>query len=161
MLFKCNEQNEPESLILVDYQLCREICPTLELSYFIYSGSGASSVLRQSILDELLETYYTTFMEVCKAMNCDPLPGFSLNALRYRFYRMTPVGAALSTLLTPIMLLNSDDAKDFEKDVDTANSGDVGDMIKGLTDIVFTEGDKAFKTRMIDMTKEFYDIGVL
>jgi len=159
LLFKYNEKtNEPESVIVVDYQMCRETCPTMDLAYFIYSGSGASTRLRQSIVDDLLQTYYDTFMEVCNALNCEPLPGFSFGALKYRLHRMTLFGATMCVILAPIMLLKSEDAKDLDKDED---SGDIGDMIKGVTDLVYSEGGEIFKQRMSEFTTELYEMGVL
>jgi len=159
LLFKCNPKTgEPERVIIVDFQMCRETCPAMDLAYFIYSGSGASSKLRQSIEAELLQTYFDTFMEVCNALNCEPLPGFSLGALKYRFYRMKVFGAALATILAPIMLLKSEDAKDLDKDT---KSTDLGDMFKEVTDMVHNAGGKVFKLRMSDLATELYEIGVL
>src|ERR1700733_11197820 len=91
MLFKYDQETKkPTSIILVDLQMPTECCVTNDLQYVMYSSTSAS--LKKDHLNGLLQLYHDKFNGVCKLLKTETLPGFDIEALKYRFHLAKPFG---------------------------------------------------------------------
>ncbi|ODM94100.1 hypothetical protein Ocin01_12583 [Orchesella cincta] len=70
LLFRYNDRGKPAAVTLVDYQLAREACPTLDLVLFLYTSIRAS--IRIPDLDEILRVYHDAFVRNCEALQVNP-----------------------------------------------------------------------------------------
>jgi len=155
MLFKHNEvTKKAERIMLVDFQLTRDACPTADLVYLIYTSTTLE--YRKAHLDKVLKLYHDRFNEVCSLMDVESLPGFNLQTLKTRFHRSKLMGYMMALIGLPIMLTQKGDEINMEE-ID--QSVDMEEMLSQAFGNK-NEGQE-YKTRIIDVAQELYDDGVI
>ena len=165
MLFRYDpETGKPLKTMLVDLQLFREACPTLDLVYFIYTGTTPE--FRKEYLNQLLELYADSFLHYCKVLEVKTLPGFSCAELKRRFHLGKIFGLIISIMLLPIMLSEPEDAPDLDTlkrkryslgvETDLEN---MGEMMKAINQSA--SRNTCLADRFVGLAREFYVDGVL
>ncbi|CAL8069689.1 unnamed protein product [Orchesella dallaii] len=155
MLFKHNgATKKAERIMLVDFQLTREACPTADLVYLIYTSTSLE--YRKAHLDEVLQLYHDRFNEICSLMEVDTLPDFNMTSLKRRFHRSKLMGYLMAIIGLPIMLIEKGDEINLEE-VD--QSMEMEEM--------FTQAfghknqSQTYRKRIIEVAQELYDDGVI
>jgi thiamine kinase-like enzyme len=88
LLFRYDEvTRKAVELLLIDLQVMQEACPTMDLTYLIYTST--TTEFRQKHLEDMLKLYYNSFKSYCDKLGVGYLPGFSLEALKRRFHTST------------------------------------------------------------------------
>ncbi|ODM99564.1 hypothetical protein Ocin01_07131 [Orchesella cincta] len=130
MLFLYNDEEpkKPVKVTLVDWQITREGCPTVELAYFLFSSVRAP--LRIANLDDLLKFYHDAFLRYCEALQVKPLKDFTFETLKRRFRRAEYFGVLMALPLLCFVLK----PKDQEVDLDKVESDDIGDVYAAVID---------------------------
>ncbi|CAL8110269.1 unnamed protein product [Orchesella dallaii] len=155
MLFLYNDEGpkKPVSVTLVDWQLNREACPTIDLAYFLFSSVRTS--LRIPNLDKLLGIYHDAFVRYCDALQVKPLPGFSFETLKRRYRRAQHYGLLVSLPILSIVLKPPKDSIDM----DTVKSEEVselfGSVMKG------NDENALLKHEISATVLDMYETGVI
>jgi len=155
LLFRYNKSgNKPEEIVLIDLQMVREACPTMDMVYVLYSSTD--SEFRKKHLDEMLELYHDEFLRNCSLLDVEPLPGFSVEELKRRFHVSKILGYCLAIMVLPIMLKDAADVMDLEK---MKEGSGLDDMFNTLAENAGS--NKAYSRRITEMARELYEEGVL
>uniref|UniRef100_A0A1B0G5F5 CHK kinase-like domain-containing protein n=1 Tax=Glossina morsitans morsitans TaxID=37546 RepID=A0A1B0G5F5_GLOMM len=106
-----NETQEPDDVMLVDYQLCYYGSPAVDLNYFLY-GSVNENV-RKVHLKYIVSEYHHILKETLKKLNYD---GFipSLKDITIDMIRNSLQGVIAATCLTPIIFMENDGYENLE-----------------------------------------------
>jgi hypothetical protein len=147
--------------MLVDLQLFREACPTIDLSYFFYTSTTHD--FRRKHLEQLLDYYASSFLQCCKVLGVKPLPGFSPSELKRRFHLSKPFGLMSGIMLLPLMLQKPEDAQDLDKAPVTADGREeekFGELMKSVA-ISKTDENRGLQDRYVGLASELYEDGIL
>ncbi|XP_013138372.1 PREDICTED: uncharacterized protein LOC106103224 [Papilio polytes] len=97
---------------IIDFQLSRYSSPVLDLSYFIYNST--SQELRVKYYDELLRSYYEVLSSQIKNMGSDPDRIYSRETFLNEVKRYSFFGLVASFEMTPLIVLEPEEAFDLE-----------------------------------------------
>ncbi|ODM94101.1 hypothetical protein Ocin01_12582 [Orchesella cincta] len=154
MLFLYNDEKKPVAVTLIDWQVIREACPTVDLAYFLYLSVRSS--VRIPNLNELLSVYHDAFVRYCEVLQVSVLPGFSMETLARRFRR-----AQIYALLVPLPLLSivlkpkENAAKNTEK-VDSNEGANIFNSV-----MVGFDQNELLKDEVSSTILNLYEIGVI
>ncbi|ODM91728.1 hypothetical protein Ocin01_14956 [Orchesella cincta] len=155
MLFQHNKvTKKAERIMLVDFQLTRDACPTADLVYLVYTSTTLE--YRKAHLDEALQLYHDRFNEVCSLMGVETLPDFNMTSLKRRFHRSKLMGYMMATIGLPIMLIQKGEEINLEDFDQNVNIEEMMTQAFGNKN----EGQE-YKKRIIDVAQELYDDGVI
>lgn len=141
-------------MTLVDLQLMREKCPTLDLAYFLYCST--TSEFRKAHLNDVLAIYYHEFLTNCSKMKVEPIPDFTLNELKRRFHESKVCGYACAALILSITLKDTKDVVD----VDQVNAENMEEIMQNMT-ADKTRVNSIYTERICNLAQELYDEGVI
>lgn len=167
MLFRYDPiTKKPVEIMLVDLQVFRESCLTLDLVYFFYTSTDHN--LRSQSLDSLLQLYADHFLQFCRILDTPPFPDFSVKELKRRFNRSKVLGFMMAILVLPIILTSPENSVNLD-DVEVKASGKEGEEgeIPDLSDLldsmkVKEAGDQnLMQSRFQGMILELHKDGVL
>jgi hypothetical protein len=143
---------KPKEMVILDHQLCREACPTTDLAYFLYTSTTAA--VRKPHEDTFLRAYHTQFLAICDQLQCNPLPGFTMDNLKRRYHRSKPFGLFLSMTVLSLVLTPPEEALNMDN------------IEGGMNDIFSTamggqEKNSRLRDRFTEIAVELYEDGVL
>ena len=142
-----------EQVLLLDFQLMRDACPTTDLAYFLYTSLDGKT--RRANLEDFLKLYHDSFMDVCNTLGYKPLPGFSLETLKLRFRLTNPYGLMIAMPLLFAVLKNAALAQDLE----TVEASDMGEFfVKGMG---LHDENVLLRERLAEIVEEMCEDGVL
>jgi len=119
MLFKYdNLTGFPIEANLIDFQVSRVSCPTIDLAYLLFIST--TSDFRKKHLHHILQKYYDSFIKTCQSFGCETLPDFSMRSLQERFHRSKLYAMCMSLVVLPMIL----------KDIQMEANGDRNDTIE-------------------------------
>ncbi|CAL8110275.1 unnamed protein product [Orchesella dallaii] len=127
-LYNDEEPKKPVKITLVDWQVIREACPTIDLAYFFFSSVRAP--IRIPHLDDLLKVYHDAFIRYCDALTVTPLPGFTFETLKRRFRRAEIFGLLVGLPLLNVVLKPPEESIDM----DTVKSDQIVDLFASVVD---------------------------
>src|SRR5579863_6982627 len=103
MLFKYDSSTgKPTNAMLLDLQIVDETCPTHDLLYLMFESTD--SQFRKNYTNEILNLYVGSFNANCNVLKCPTLPGFSLEALKFRYHRGKLLGYYMANICLPMDL---------------------------------------------------------
>jgi hypothetical protein len=143
---------KPEKVTLVDLQMVREGCPTLDLVIFLLS----STALSRKCQYELLEIYHDEFLKHCNALKVEVLPGFNLETLRRRYRRSSIFGFVLGIGYLQIILKPKAEAVDLDAMGKEVNMNDLMESALGKV-----KENSKLKKRLVELVEELYADGVI
>ncbi|CAL8110270.1 unnamed protein product [Orchesella dallaii] len=155
MLFLYNDEvpKKPLSITLVDWQVNREACPTIDLAYFLYCSVRTS--IRIPHLDELLKAYHDAFVRFCDALQVKPLKGFSMKTLKRRYRRAQHFGLLVSLPLLSIVLKPVGESID----IDTIQSDEMAELFSSV--MQGNDKNALLKHEMGLIALDLYETGVI
>jgi len=154
LLFRFDpDTKEAVEIVLIDFQIMREACPSMELAYCIYSST--TTKFREKHLHEMLQLYADEFRRHCDVVGVEYLPGFSYEALQRRFHRAKLMGAVLGIQFLPIVLKDALDAPDMEK---FSQDKELSEM---MISAMGTRPTEQYKERLYELIKELHNEGVI
>ncbi|CAL8110273.1 unnamed protein product [Orchesella dallaii] len=155
LLFLYNDQvpKKPVTVTLVDWQINREACPTLDLAYFFFSSVRAP--LRIPNLDALLKVYHDAFLRYCDALQVKPLKGFSFETLKRRFRRAEYFGLLMSLPLLTFVLKPPEEAVDMDADATEQLTDIYANIVKD------SDQNTALKDEICATVLNLYETGVI
>ncbi|CAL8110271.1 unnamed protein product [Orchesella dallaii] len=155
ILFLYNDEvpKKPVKVTIVDWQVNREACPTIDLVYFLFCSVRTS--IKIPHLDDLLKVYHDAFLRYCNALEVSPLKGFSFETLKRRFRRAQHFGILVSMPLLSIVLKSVEESFD----IDTVQSDDMGELFRSM----MTGSDKnaLVKHELSETVLDMYKNGVI
>lgn len=111
VMFKYDENNKPEDVLLVDFQMCVWGSPAVDIHYFI--NTSLNDDLRENHQDELFYFYYTTLVDLLKRLKYSgkipSLYEFLMEALGKMFYAFSSC-----CLVLPVMMTETEIKPDFK-----------------------------------------------
>lgn len=153
LMFKNDASGHPESVMLIDFQLSRPGCPSVDLAHLLYTST--STQFRENHTSELLKVYFNQFTELCKVLKLNELPGFSIESLTRKFHRSKILGFFLAIVCYP-MMYREDGGDDLEQVKEDVSVDDMFlDTFSGGTD------GSVYKTKILELCQELYNDGVL
>lgn len=155
MLFQYDttQATKPIGVTFVDFQIFREVCPTLDLAYFLFSSVRAP--IRNANLNDLLKTYYDTFIQCCSVLGVNPLAGFTFENLKRRFRRAELFGVFVAMPILTVVLKPQEESVDLDKTEGTDMAA-VFESVMGGAD-----KNKGFRDEMVATVLNLYDRGIL
>ncbi|XP_068624060.1 uncharacterized protein [Battus philenor] len=106
------KNNDVTSAKIIDFQLTRYSSPVLDLSYFVYNSTGQE--LRQQYYNDLLKYYYEVLSTQIKGMGSDPVRIYPWDVFMDEVKRYSCFGLGSSFEMTPLIVLDPEDAIDLE-----------------------------------------------
>ncbi|CAG7727460.1 unnamed protein product [Allacma fusca] len=159
ILFKYEPKtNQPISVKLVDFQLARENCLTIDLVNFIYLSTTQN--FRQENLNKVLQVYYHSFIEYCRELGVEPYDDFSMGNLKRKFHHAKIWGMINSLFVLPVVLA---DAADEQFPLDRAAAGEELNASQ-MFDQLLKQGSKRnekLATRVVQLVQEMAEEGVI
>ncbi|ODM99563.1 hypothetical protein Ocin01_07130 [Orchesella cincta] len=154
-LFLYNDQvpKKPVTVTLVDWQVNREACPTIDLAYFLYCSVRSS--LRIPNLDKILRIYHDAFVRYCDALQVKLLPGFTFETLKRRFRRSQHFGLMVSLPLLSIVLKPKEEAVDM----DSVESNEMAEVFGSV--MVGNDKNELLKHEISQTVLNLYETGVI
>lgn len=143
MLFKYDPEDtgSPQHVILVDFPLVKLACPTIDLACLVYTSTRRN--FRKIHLENCLQLYHDTFLDICGQMKVDSLPGFNINSLKSKFRGSALVGLVIAVISLPSDLKHVEQKEEagekLQKDKDT-DTGLYEEWIVELVEDVCSEG---------------------
>lgn len=111
VMFKYDENNKPEDVIVVDFQMCVWGSPAVDIHYFI--NTSLNDDLRENHQDELFYFYYTTLVDLLKRLKyAGRVPSmyeFQMQSFGKLFYAFSSC-----CLVLPIMMTETEIKPDFK-----------------------------------------------
>jgi len=154
MLFRYDEKTgEPLECVLLDLQIAQENCITIDLAYVIYASTDGE--LRKTYMGELLLSYHDTFNEICSNLKCSTLPGFTIETLKARLHYAKIIGFMIGVIVPAVTLKEKDE-----------NMEEMGHDVN-MEDMLLTamnsseEGNSVYRDRVLELSKELYNEGVI
>jgi len=96
--FKYDEETGiPVEVILMDFQIFQEACPTTDIAYFLFTS--ASRTIRKEHEDDLLQLYHKTVCDLLESLGWETWPEFTLENLKERYSRAKFYGFSLFLVL--------------------------------------------------------------
>lgn len=142
--------------MLIDFQLTREGCPTIDLVYLLYTSTTVD--FRRKHLEQTLTLYHDQFAKVCKTLGVEALPDFGVSTLKRKFHRSKVIGFMMAVTTFPMML--REDKKNVNNLEHVDNNVEMEDMFLEA----FAEGaggSALYKTRILEIAEELYEEGVI
>ncbi|XP_051169332.1 uncharacterized protein LOC127286792 [Leptopilina boulardi] len=96
MLFKYNENSEPEDVRFLDFQLNRYGSPAMDILYTFFTC--LTQEMRDKYYDELLHHYHDSLSQLLKKLNCDIEKLFPFDVLLEHLQRFGSYGACMSVI---------------------------------------------------------------
>jgi hypothetical protein len=160
ILFKYDPlKNTPISVKLVDFQLARENCLTVDLVNFIYLST--TQAFRRENLDKVLRVYYDAFVEYCGLLGVEPYPDFTMSNLVMKFHCAKIWGMINSLFVLPVVLA---DAADEQIQLNWDQPGGEGLNAVEMFDQLLKQGTQSndkLATRVVQLVQEMAEEGVI
>lgn len=154
ILFRHNDNQKPEEVILVDFQVFREACPTFDLAYFLFTSVRSS--IRNPREKELFKIYYNQVIECCEALHVTPPKGFTFENLMRRWRRAKIFGLLIAMPLLSIVLKPQEEAKDLDK---AGGDDNMAEMFSSVME--GSDKNTLFREELIATVLNMYDDGIL
>jgi len=147
------EAKEAVEVVLIDLQIMRAACLSLELASCFFSST--STKFRERYLHEMMQLYADEFGSHCDVLGVEYLPGFSYDTVQRRFHRAKVMGAVMGIQFLPIVLKDALDAPDME------NFTQEKDLSEMIISEMATRPTEQLKERLHELIKELHNEGVI
>lgn len=145
-MYHYGNENEPDDICFVDWQILQYGSPALDVIYFLFSST--EKPLRDAYFDEFIHIYYVAFAQNLIRLGSDPERLFSLANLNEQLNKFAPFGLITSTLLVQVMSMDPTKAYKF----DSAADAEGKEMATELID----ENNVSYKVRMSDVIRDYF-----
>ncbi|XP_031625580.1 uncharacterized protein LOC116342201 [Contarinia nasturtii] len=105
-LFQCNDENVPEKVCFIDWQMCRYASPVLDILYFIFLNTTRE--LRGRNYNIYLKTYYQSLSRHLIRLGSDPVDVFPFSALHEQLQKFGKFALIQTSFLLPILMAEAD-----------------------------------------------------
>jgi len=155
MLFRYNSQTlVPDEVLLVDFQVSKDACPTLDLAYMTYICTDQK--FRQKYTEKLLKKYHDSFIQFCNILNVELLPNFTLESLSQRFHRSKLYAYCLCVIVLPIILKTHSTDLDTLEQREGMGTGEIFlELLNGFSK------NNLLQQRIIEVASDFYKDGII
>ncbi|ALC49638.1 CG2004 [Drosophila busckii] len=111
-LTKHDDEDKPEQMIMIDFQLARCCSLALDLSFFIYSCT--SQELREKHYDELLRAYLNSAQDIITDLGGDAEAIINWDLLKEELKEFGRFGVGMGIESLPMSLIDDDEVADLE-----------------------------------------------
>lgn len=158
MMFKYKDENdnsEPDSMQLIDFQLCKEGSPVLDLAYFFYVCSDKPSFQK---LDEYLQFYHEKLTKHLAEFGLDSHDIYPFKKLKEHWTKYSKFGYIMAVFLIRIMLSDADEVPDLA-DVADSNANNENSVLDSFN--FESRSEDVYRQRMRDLVIHMIDHGFI
>lgn len=111
-LYHYKKGDQPDNIVLIDWQISRYCSPVVDLTYFIFACTDRQ--LRQKHFDELLRIYHSSLKELLDHLGGDTVSQFPFTALLRHMKRFAKFGIIMSSFIIPMIQAKKEDIPDMD-----------------------------------------------
>ncbi|XP_058825479.1 uncharacterized protein LOC131685635 [Topomyia yanbarensis] len=103
----------PTDIRLIDWQLCRYVCPILDLSYFLFISTDEK--IRAKHFEQLQDTYYNSLSEQLARLGGDVKRQYPRDVYQAQWQKYGRFGMLMGFIVVPMMCTASEDLPDQDE----------------------------------------------
>ncbi|XP_055614509.1 uncharacterized protein LOC129760857 [Uranotaenia lowii] len=107
------EKGVPKDIVLLDWQICRYVSPTLDLLYFLFCCTDEQ--FRRQYYDEMIRTYYASLKELLGKLGGDATRQFPYTALLRQLRQFGRFGVMMAAFIVPLLCIENADLPDLDE----------------------------------------------
>ncbi|XP_058452119.1 uncharacterized protein LOC131430888 [Malaya genurostris] len=110
------EKGVPTEVILLDWQICRYVSPTLDILYFLFCCTDGE--FRAAHYDEMIRIYYASLRTLLEKLGGDSTRQFPYTALLRQLKQYGKFGVIMALFLVPMMCIENTDLPDLDAEAE-------------------------------------------
>ncbi|XP_058455388.1 uncharacterized protein LOC131432855 [Malaya genurostris] len=106
----------PTEVILLDWQICRYVSPTLDILYFLFCCTDGE--FRAAHYDEMIHIYYASLRTLLEKLGGDPTRQFPYTTLLRQLKQYGKFGVIMASFLVPMLCMENTDLPDLDAEAE-------------------------------------------